>query len=548
MKAEARGFITRAAGPVAAFVLALVVAWFETASAEGFNPTAMVYVDVARHLARGEGISSSILFTSSVPRVPSPMSVWAPAYPVTITLLAIPGLDVAVAARLIPLAAFGLSAALVWWLASALYGARVAMVSTTLLAVWPAMTRVATNPWSESLFVLCLLGSVALTFQAIQPRRLPGELAAALGGLAMGTAALTRYAALPLIPWGAVLVFVLTRDAQWRTRVGRAAVWGITAGLPVALWLARNMVATGGLIGAGRQRDDLGPLYHVVFASRTVVSDLLGLVARVLVVPEWVGLEAEQMMVLILLVVAGAIVVLVRRREWRGRLVAGLTAAVAPPEARFALLMALGYWGAMIVARSTIGFYPLDSRLMMPVYPLALLVLVAAGQAVLDAASSARASRIGGAAVLAGLLAVVLLVIPRSIAAGGPRLRPDPAPAWVQWAATQTPPDTIIVGNLSFDYNFYLERPVIQFSSNRYGISRFDCVAVSTLLERLKVGRAVFILRADRGRFDPESIGQLYDPLLGRVLKGEAVLPLRLVTRAPEFAAYEVLSSRWPCP
>jgi hypothetical protein len=43
-------------------------------------------------------------------------------------------------------------------------------------------------------------------------------------------------------------------------------------------------------------------------------------------------------------------------------------------------------------------------------------------------------------------------------------------------------------------------------------------------------------------------MGELYDPLLARVLKGEAVLPLRLVARAPEFAAYEVLSSRWPCP
>jgi 4-amino-4-deoxy-L-arabinose transferase-like glycosyltransferase len=538
----------RAAGPAAALVLALIVGWFETASAEGFNPTAMVYIDVARHLARGEGVSSSILFTTSVPRVPAPMSVWPPVYPVTITLLAALGLDVAAAARIIALAAFGLSALLVWWLANALYGARAAMVSATLLAVWPAMTRVATNAWSESLFVLCLLASVALTFQAIRPRRLSGGLAAALGGLVMGTAALTRYAALPLIPWGAVLVLVLVQDTRWRARVVRAAVWGIMAGLPVAAWLARNVAVTGGLIGAGRQRDDLGPLYHIVFASRTVVSDLLGLVARVLVVPEWVGLEAERMMALVLLVVAGGIVVLVRRRELRGRVVTGITAAVAPPEARFTLLMALGYWGAMIVARSTIGFYPLDSRLMMPVYPLALLLLVAAGLAVFDAASRTRASRIGGAVVLAALLAVLVLVVPRSLAAGGPRLRPDPAPAWVQWAATQTTPDTLIVGNLSFDYNFYLERPVIEFSSNRFGISRFDCQGVSTLLGRLNMGRAYFILRADRGRFDPESMGELYDPLLERVLKGEAVLPLRLVARAPEFAAYEVLSGQWPCP
>lgn len=62
-------------------------------------------------------------------------------------------------------------------------------------------------------------------------------------------------------------------------------------------------------------------------------------------------------MILVALVVVGLpLVALLRRGDGRGYLTAGLQAATRSPEARFGLLMGLGYWGAMIVARSTIGF------------------------------------------------------------------------------------------------------------------------------------------------------------------------------------------------
>lgn len=137
--------VSRLVAPVAVFVLAVTVGLLETSVEDGFNPTAMVYTDVARHMLTGQGVSSSILFASSVPRVPTPMSVWAPLYPTVIALLSWLGVDELIAARVIPLVTSGLSAVLVWLLAGALHGPRVAVASGVLLAIWPAMTRVATN-------------------------------------------------------------------------------------------------------------------------------------------------------------------------------------------------------------------------------------------------------------------------------------------------------------------------------------------------------------------------------------------------------------------
>ena len=526
-------------------LLALAVGVFETTREEGFNPTAMVYVDAARHLRNGQGISTTILFTSSVPKVPSPLSVWPPVYPIAIAATTWLGIDAAVAARLISLLAFSASVLLVWLLARSTFGSGAASAAL-LVTIWPAMTRVAANAWSESLFVMLLLLSVFITTRVLRSGQ-AGVRTAAAGGLAMAAVCLTRYAALPLIPIGAVLILWLAHDARWQVRLVKAIAWASAAGIPVALWLARNLLVTGGLIGSGRDADDLGVLYHVTFASRTVISDLLGLLGRLLVVPELVGLEADAMALIALPVIGLPLVFLLRRRQGWGHLADGARAATRSPEARFVLLMALGYWGAMIVARSTIGFYPLDSRLMMPVYPLVVVTVVAVVGAVLERASPRATHRSGLAVAVASLTAVLVLIVPRSLASGGPRLGPEPAPVWVRWVADHTPPGALIVGNLSFDYNFYLQRPVVEFSSNRFGISKFDCQAISALLTRLNVTPAYFVLRADRGRFDPSSIGALYGSMLEKLLTGETRLPLRPLVRQPQFAAYEVLSSQWPC-
>jgi hypothetical protein len=246
---------------------------------------------------------------------------------------------------------------------------------------------------------------------------------------------------------------------------------------------------------------------------------------------------------------AGFLLVLV---VWHGRLRRGVVevtqAVVRSAEVRFVAAVGVGYWGAVVVARSVIGFHPLDTRYLMPVYPLLVMAIVAAGARSVNRTWPSASRFLAGGVVVLCVAGIATLALPRSLAAGGPRLAPEPPPAWVEWVAANTSPDTLIIGNSPFDYNLYLERPVVAFTSNRYGISpRFDCRAISGFLVRLGAKRAYFVLRERESRFDAGVMGSLYGRPIQQLLNGEARLPFRLVARQPNLAAYEVLDSHWEC-
>ncbi|MDR7519773.1 MAG: glycosyltransferase family 39 protein [Armatimonadota bacterium] len=524
------------------------MALVETASARGFNPTAMVYVEAARHLLAGQGMSTDILFTTSVPRLPSPLSVWGPFYPVTAAGLAWIGLDVAVAARVSSVLAFGLSVVLVWWLGSVLFGPRVGTASALLVSVWPAVLRQAATAGSESLFVLLLLGSAAATVRSMRLGGTAGSRWALVGGLAMGAASLTRYAGIPLVPLGGAALFVFARSLPLRERFLRVGLWTAAGALPIAGWLARNLATTGTLIGAGRQPDDLGLSYHLTTAARTVAHDVLELAGRLLIVPEFAG-PREMALTTAFLGAALVVLAVTLQRSLSPRTTAlSIRVLLRTGEAGFVLTLGIGYWVSMIAARTVIGFYPLDSRLMMPAYPLVMVGMVAAGAALVDRVWPKVGPRWGGIVGWLCVATLCVVVFPRSLAAGGPRLSPGPAPPWVRWVQTHTPEGALVVGNLSYDYNFYLDRPVVQFSGNPYGVSRFDCRAVGSLLERLRRRPAYFVVREERGRFDPEVMRRLHGPLIGELVAGERTpLPVRLVARSPDFVAYEILDRAWTC-
>jgi hypothetical protein len=99
--------------------------------------------------------------------------------------------------------------------------------------------------WSEALFIpLELASAVALgTYLDTGRRR-----AAALAGLALGAAALTRYTAFPLVAAAVVMVVVLGRPPLRRRCTDAAALLAIAAVGP-GCWLARNWARTGTLTG-----------------------------------------------------------------------------------------------------------------------------------------------------------------------------------------------------------------------------------------------------------------------------------------------------------
>ncbi|HET8679348.1 MAG TPA: glycosyltransferase family 39 protein, partial [bacterium] len=245
---------------------AAVVALAQTATSAGFDPTGMIYVDMARHLAAGDGVAASIYFPSHVPKYPSPIALWPPMYPAAIASLSLLGIDPAVAARAISIIGFAVSVALVWRLGTVLFGDAAGISAAMLMLAWPSVTGVAAMALSENLFVMFVLLSVLLTVRVIAAAPERTYRLAAGAGLAMACASLTRYPGLALAAIGAAALFVSLHGRAWRDRVALTSLWATAALLPPAILLVRNRLVTGAFMGAGRPPDDSGLVYHTLYA------------------------------------------------------------------------------------------------------------------------------------------------------------------------------------------------------------------------------------------------------------------------------------------
>ena len=546
--------VGRIAPAVMLAVFAMIVALLETAHTPPFrDPMEMGYVDFTRRMAAGEGMSTRLLAPYYPPKMPSPISFWPPLYPGAAAIVTKVGVPAPEATKLVSIGAFGLTVALIWGLGSAIFDRGVGTVAALLLAVWPPVARTAGMALSENLFVLWVVLCAVITIRLLRPQPTTIRVLqiAALGGLAMGAASLTRYASLALVPIGALGLLANLQGRTAKERLTIAAIWSVCATVPPVAFLVRNVVLTGALIGAGRPPDERGLFYHLAYAVKTVAADGLALLSRMLVLPELIGMN-RRVVILVALAAAGALIYgVIRSDRVRAGARTALAGAVGTAERRFVLMLWAGFWAGMLIAHLTMGFMSLSTRMMMPGYPLALLSLSGVVGLFVSVVVS-RAPRllpwvIGGLciAVVAGV------VLPRAMAAGGPRLHPDAPPVWVKWVAANTPPGSPIVGNGGFDYTFYLDRPVVSFASflEYRGGDRFDrdCRRIASTLTTLGWEHPYLILRAEDGGLDPHAMGRRYGRTIERLLLGEPTLPVRVVATFPEFIAYQVTSNAWNC-
>jgi len=537
---------------VGAFVaLGVAVALGQTATTTGFDATGMIYVDMARHIARGEGIVSTIYFPSHVPKFPSPIALWPPLYPAVIAGFLVLGVDAAIASRIVSLAAFGVTVGILWLIGAEVFDEDVGTVAALLLMAWPVITGIAAMALSENLFIMLIAASVLFTARllrggAAMPRA--SRLAAA-GGLAMAGAALTRYPGFALM--AIIAVFLLLKlGGPWRDRLKLVAIWSMCAGTLPVLLLLRNRLVTGAFMGRGRPPDDQGAVYHVVYAAKTLVTDVLKLLWRLTVAPEALGVDSR-VMILAVLAVAGLLLLgLVRSARVRRGLSEADAVLKAAPSALIVAVGA-GYWVVMIAIRSITAFEPMNTRMLMPGYGLVLLTAVAGSIAFLDRLGLPRRLLVRAVAI-AFAISMIGVVAPRALAAGGPRLAPDPAPVWVQWVAANTPAGSPIIGNRSTDFSFYLDRPAYSFqvfAVYRAG-DRFDrdCALISRHLVMLGWNKAYLVLHAEDGEFDIDLMGRRYGPTIDRLLRGRpTTLPVVPLARHAEFAAFLIQQPQWTC-
>ncbi len=431
---------------VALAVAAGLLAYDSLTRIRDFTPDSMNYVDVARNILAGHGVSQNTLgfnqvdFARALHRdVPEPLLVQPPVYPLLIAAVSLTGLRPADAALAIPAACYLLVLLLAYRLADRLYDRTVALTTLGLLLLHAPLARIGRTAWSEGpalVFLLaCLLTLLRSTSGA---RRL---LWTGLAGILAGLATDTRYALFPLLFAGPILFAV--EETGWRNRVRSAGIYLLGFGAALAPVVIR-MVRLG--------RDDL--LHRDSFGlslGRNLSGVLTALTGRNLtLVPS--GLETALFGALLVTL----LVMLGRRggfREQLGRLFLS--------RRRFLLPLWAGLYLSFLVQQATRHrIDALSPRLVAP----ASVVLAIAVAALLVRGLRLRESRAAGflavviAAVLGARIATAV-TLPR--VTDEARILQSPRLSWI---ADHTGDRDLVVGDDTVYIPFYFGRPAVSFS------------------------------------------------------------------------------------
>lgn len=340
----------------------------------GIAPDSVSYIEAARSLEAGRGISTSEEDGAEV----RPMTRFPPLYPAAIAAIAHLGPDSLDAARWLNLVLLGANVVLVSVLvASSAPGARwLPVVGAVLMASSPEIATIHGIALSEPLFLL--LGFSGLLFLSLHLEK-PKGLTLFAGSLLIALAFLTRYVGAALVATG-ILAILLAPGVRLRQRGMNAAAFAAIATLPMAAWALRNQL--GGASATGRR-----------FAVHPISGDAITLAIRS--IGQWLLVERGGEVVAWLLAAGLLLCILHGLRSGAAR-----AAAVAMP--RILSLFVLAYLTFLIVSISFLdAATPLNGRILSPVF-VATLVLALCG-----VRTAIRAGRGPVPAILAALLALI---------------------------------------------------------------------------------------------------------------------------------------------
>ncbi len=213
-------------------IAAVAAIGFATVWGSAIAYDSMVYIDSARHLLRGQGLSLALPGGST-----APLTHFPPLFPLTLAGLGLLGMDPWTGARWLNAACLGLNVLLIGlvvrratgstWLP--LFGAVLTLTSVDMNAVHTAAL-------TEPLYLLVSTLGLLWLDVYLEDRR---PVYFVLSAFAVSLSWLTRYAggALVIAGAGALLAYA---GPTWRRRFRDAAIFSAAACLPMLLWVARN--------------------------------------------------------------------------------------------------------------------------------------------------------------------------------------------------------------------------------------------------------------------------------------------------------------------
>lgn len=328
----------------------------------GVSPDSVRYLDAARHLAAGQGLSTGL--DGAV----APLTHYPPLYPLLLAPLA--ALETPEPESVRWLNALLLVATVCLVGGAAYRGSRgspgAAALGAGLVAAHPGVFRAHAHAWSEPPFFLLVLASLLLV--SSHARR-PDRRRLVLAGILAGVSVLARYAGVAVVAAGVLATLFARgrRAAVERVRDGLGFL--AAAAVPILPWALRTALVRGSPV----DRDPIvapisgGTLRQgaATLAGWLLPGDLPGDLPASAAVPVAAALAV--------LLLAGSVVVLRRRR------------AEEPPLDLTAFLLFLVAYPLALLASLALfdPFIPLDHRILAPAFPPAAVLVVCAASAVL---------------------------------------------------------------------------------------------------------------------------------------------------------------------
>lgn len=416
---------------LAAAAFAAVAALVASAQGAGISNDSTVYVSSGLNFAAGDGLRD---WSDRI------VTVFPPGLPFVVAVGRQLGVGADWAVRVLNASAFAGTVWLGFLLLRGHVRSRALVIgATVLVAVSVPLLDGAKMVWTEPVFIVACLGLLLVLERLSVARRIVPLLAAAVA--LVWVAFMFRYAAVVLIPIGALAVVLVRRRQGWAAALGSAAGFALAAAIVPVAWMVRNHAVDGTFLGPRYPSTDT----PVSFAKPFVTT--LGSWVLPSPVPAIVqGLVG----ITLLAALAGAIVWSVVEVVRHGERPGDETATV--PLAPLFCFVTL-YATFLAATQLTTAVDLVDSRLMSPLY-VPLIVLGAVGLDRLAARVPERRAGVvvgGVAAVLVALLAVQTALFARSVRASAVNGEDYTARAWQNSptveAARRLPTDTAVYSN-----------------------------------------------------------------------------------------------------
>ncbi|MEI7836811.1 MAG: hypothetical protein WCK05_10440 [Planctomycetota bacterium] len=354
--------ITRSRTPAVLLLLSLAgggvaAAHFARHDAVSGNPDAIVYVEAADNLLRGNGLTAIERHYTGSPLHrfrDEPLTHYPPLFPLLIAGVSACGVASVEAAQwlnMLLMAASILLAGHVAYRASAgALGA--AFVAGALVLASPTTFRMHTEALSEPLFVFLAVGGMALLADYLDTQKLALLAAAAV---LVALAWLARYVGVAM--WGtAVIALLLRSGAPLRRRLAEASLFSAMAATPMLGWLIHNRLVAG--TAAHR------PIAFHPLPAREWQAGLKA-------VRHWfIPHDAPRALTIVTLCVIGITILAVGVVLWRRKRRPGMEGPLRVPRlVRIMGLFAAVYLGVMVVSMTFVdALTPFNFRTLYPLY------------------------------------------------------------------------------------------------------------------------------------------------------------------------------------